>query len=263
MATKVLRPCIRSNLHKPHVHSRHFFANPFTNNTSEPTANVLTASRTLPYPALPIFDIIADISFYPCFLPYCTAAKVTSHSEPDAHYKRRWPQTACLTIGFQDKVSESFMSRIYCVPPTTIKGRAGVGVVEAVSGSDTHGPSIAAADDIKHHTDGHGTDGDHQMTKGGSPMTILRTCWQIRGYPYKPHHGKLPQEESLEPVPESQEMTDVSLRIEYAFKNPMYEVMSKALAPQVADTMMQAFEKRVQDVLGEGMSDKRTMTNGA
>ena len=45
------------------------------------------------------------------------------------------------------------------------------------------------------------------------------------------------------------EQTQVSLAVEFAFANPMYAALSGGVAPKVAEFMIKAFEKRVQQVL--------------
>lgn len=44
--------------------------------------------------------------------------------------------------------------------------------------------------------------------------------------------------------------TEVRLKIEYAFANPLYAALSAAAAPKVADKMIQAFEERVRETMG-------------
>ncbi|KAK6511371.1 hypothetical protein TWF481_000288 [Arthrobotrys musiformis] len=44
----------------------------------------------------------------------------------------------------------------------------------------------------------------------------------------------------------------VDLEIEYKFANPLYAVMSEAVVPVVAGKIIEAFEGRVQEVLGRG-----------
>lgn len=45
--------------------------------------------------------------------------------------------------------------------------------------------------------------------------------------------------------------SDVHLRIEFQFTNPIYSALSGAVAPKVAEVMIQAFENRANEVLGE------------
>ena len=44
----------------------------------------------------------------------------------------------------------------------------------------------------------------------------------------------------------------MNLEIEVEFASAMYAALSKAAAPKVASMMIEAFEKRARDVLGEG-----------
>jgi len=210
----------------------------------------LTASRTLAYPAMKIFDIISDIDSYPQFIPYCQSAKVTSHSKEDEHYKRKWPQEATLIVGYGDQIKESFTSRVYCVPPISEEGRAGMGYVEAVSGEADHNMDESH---IEHHKASSG-DASAASSKD-SPMEYLKTRWTVRAYPFKPSPdgSKSPksvdgQEANSEDLAAT-EMCDVTLSIQYKFRNPMYDMMSRAVAPKLADSMVEAFEKRVRSLL--------------
>jgi coenzyme Q-binding protein COQ10 len=45
--------------------------------------------------------------------------------------------------------------------------------------------------------------------------------------------------------------TGVSLALEFAFANPFYAALSGGVAPKVADAMIRAFERRVEEVLRE------------
>ncbi|KAI9729076.1 MAG: putative secondary metabolism biosynthetic enzyme [Chrysothrix sp. TS-e1954] len=209
----------------------------------------LSASRTLPYSALSIFELITDINSYPAFLPYCRKAQVLTQSKPDEHYQRRWPQTASLTVGFNhDTISETFDSKIWCVPPIPEKGRSGVGIVESASGSDaTHTPEFAIDDHVGHHD----SSADSNANMSDSPLSLLRARWELRAYPHKPgpEDGKRPQETNIEPSQKAHERTDVSLHIEYKFRSPVYDMMSKTVAGKAAEMMVEAFEKRANEVL--------------
>lgn len=106
----------------------------------------------------------------------------------------------------------------------------------------------------------------------GGPLEMLRTRWSVRGFPFKPApvdgkslHGydqgtpekargkKEDGEDSNKSEDlEARHVTDVTLSIEFKFKNFAYDVMSRAVAPQLADKMIEAFERRVESVLGKG-----------
>ena len=233
---------------RPFFHPRTFVT---SSSSSPPSATSLSAHRILPYRTLSIFDIIADIPSYPSYLPYCRSATVTSQSEPDPHFHRRWPQTADLTIGFQDKISETFSSRVFCAPPISHKGRAGVGFVEALSGSESGEPGFLAdeLEDLKHHFDAEIQGEDktevNKAQNENSPLALLRTRWTVGAYPYKPGGGKKPQEESLGQDTEVQQMTHVGLSIDYRFRSPVYEMLGRSVTGRVAEMMIEAFEGRV------------------
>ncbi|RMZ73919.1 polyketide cyclase dehydrase and lipid transporter [Pyrenophora seminiperda CCB06] len=207
---------------------RTFLPNPFealnaaTQKNSPP--QVLTAVRTLPYPSAPIYSIIADVPNYQTFLPYCQRSDITEWSAPDKQYGRRWPSEAVLTTGFGG-LTESFTSRIYCIP-----GR----YVESVGG-DTE--TSLKPEDIAHHLEEEGgaqaEGGGQRRRRGGGGsnglLTHLRSKWCI------------------EPVQNNQ--TQVSLAVEFAFENPMYAALSGGVAPKVADFMIRAFEARAKELL--------------
>lgn len=267
--TEVLQPLMRSWKAQLRIRPTHGQApliplsrqRTFIASSQDPPAPTrLTAHRLLPYPALSIYDIVADISSYPEFLPYCRSARVTSQSAPDEHYARRWPNTATLTIGFQDRISESFTSRVFCVPPMPRKGRAGLGFVEAVSGSEIGEPvfDVDETEHLNHHLveDVRGSNSvkveEENAQSGNSPLAYLKTRWSVGAFPFKPGpgEGKKTQEYSLEPDVKSREMTEVNLLIEYRFRSPIYEVLGKTVTAKVAEMMIGAFESRVKSMLG-------------
>lgn len=222
MATsRTLRPLlqIRTSRTTPQLQAftqrRTFLPNPFAASSSQPAPQILTACRTLPYPSAPVYSIIADVPSYHTFLPYCQLSDITKWSAPDSTYGRQWPSAGILTSGFGN-ITESFASRIYCVP-----GR----FVESVGG-DT-GTSLKK-EEIAHHLE----DGAQQSERGeGSNglLTHLRSKWTIEDM------GK--------------DTTQVSLAVEYAFSNPLYAALSGNAAPKVAEFMIKAFEKRVKELL--------------
>ncbi|KAK5729861.1 Coenzyme Q-binding protein coq10, mitochondrial [Elasticomyces elasticus] len=214
---------------------RQFSLNPFAG------PQTLVATRTLPYPGKAIYDVISDVSNYSKFLPYVQSSTVTKTSQPASNGKT-YPEEAKLVIGFNGDVSESFTSRIYCVPET---------IVEAVSGQTDTGLSEK---EIAHHS-ARSSNMAEDPSRKDTVLTHLATKWLLKPYPYKPppasaihpdtthnnHHetSDLPSEEKC----------DVTLSVEFAFANPMYAALSSAAAPTVAEKMIDAFEKRVRMVM--------------
>ncbi|CBX90175.1 hypothetical protein IAQ61_001674 [Plenodomus lingam] len=201
---------------------RTFLSNPFAAlsalapQTTNAPPQILTACRTLPYPSAPVYSIIADVPSYSKFLPYLTSSQISQWSAPDAEFGRRWPSEGTLTAGFGG-IEESFVSRVYCIP-----GR----FVESVGGATQ---TSLKAGDIAHHLQETESCGPARAADESNLLTHLRSKW------------------SIEPMKDNN--TQVSLAVEFAFANPIYSALSANVAPKVADFMIRAFEKRVQEVL--------------
>ncbi|KAI9704091.1 MAG: hypothetical protein M1836_006952 [Candelina mexicana] len=222
----------------------------FMNSSFEPEPQSLFATRTLSFPASSLYTVIADIDAYSSFLPFLTTSKVTQWSNTDSKIGKKWPQEAELCVGYGG-YEETFQSKVFCVPGS---------IVEAVAGQAK--PTIAK-EMLDHHTGG-----ETSKAAAENPVfTSLLTRWSLRTFPYKPPPSPgashdpssdtageaQPQaSRSLKNPNESTEQTEVSLVIEYQFASPMYAALSKAFAPKVAGLMIEAFEKRAFDVLGEG-----------
>lgn len=85
------------------------------------------------------------------------------------------------------------------------------------------------AEEIAHHFDEGETQGQRRSPGENGLLTYLRSKWEV------------------EAVREAQ--TRVSLVVEFSFANPMYAALSGGVAPKVAEYMVKAFERRVQEVL--------------
>lgn len=221
-------------LPKPSKPSRTFVSNPLT------PLQTLTASRILPYHAPPLYNIIADITAYPEFIPYCTSSSITSLSAPDVAHKKIWPRTADLRIGY-GPYDELFRSAVYCLPHT---------VLEAVAGDAE--PTIPKSQ-LAHYYEDPEHEYDAEKSAGNrSIFTSLLTRWMFKEFPFKPPppDGKTPQE-GIASTPSSPR-TEVNLVLEVRFASAVYSALSQAAAPKVAGMMIEAFEKRASVVLGKG-----------
>ncbi|MCJ1399674.1 hypothetical protein MMC11_002876 [Xylographa trunciseda] len=210
---------------------------PFVSNPLTPSPQTLSATRTLPYSASALYALIADIAAYPSFLPYCTAASITSWSAPYPGTSTRYPRSATLTVGFQS-YSEAFHSHVFCLPDRA---------VEAVSGAAR---TTLQASELPHYQDVDPAPEDKASVE--NPIfTSLLTRWSLRSFPYKPppRSGK-PQVDNA--PTESMPRTEVGLHIEVQFASAVYAALSQAAAPKVAGMMVEAFERRAREVLGEG-----------
>ncbi|KAF1987767.1 hypothetical protein K402DRAFT_445866 [Aulographum hederae CBS 113979] len=197
----------------------------------------LTANRTLPYPSSTVYAIIADVSSYQTFLPYCLSSRVTAWSAPHPETQQSYPSEATLVVGWGN-IKETFTSSIYCVP-----GR----VVEAIGGATK---TRLRDDEIAHHKKS-----SRRLTSPGtasvpekprdagdqSILTHLSTRWTLRPFPYKP---PVPGEDGT-----PKDRTEVMLSLEFQFANPVYAALSQAAAPKVAGMMIEAFEKRIREVI--------------
>ncbi|KAF1920089.1 dehydrase and lipid transport-domain-containing protein [Ampelomyces quisqualis] len=223
MATpKTARRLLNASLYlsQPTIQRRTFLPNPFAAATgASSTPQILTAHRVLGYPSAPIYSIIADVPSYATFLPYCQRSDITHWSAPDKIYGRRWPSEGKLTSGFGG-ITESFISRVYCVPGE---------YVESVGG-DTE--TSLSRDDIAHHLEGSDTSSRGRRNGGDNGLLRhLRSKWTIKDL--------------------GRDKTGVSLALEFAFTNPFYAALSGGVAPKVADVMIKAFEQRVVALLKE------------
>ncbi len=220
------------------IRKRTFVSNPFAG-----TNQTLTVTRTLPYPNRAVYKIIADVSQYSAFVPYCVESTVLRWSRPDEE-GNKWPEEVRIAVGWGG-LNETFISRMYCVPGRTI---------EALSGATK---TTLPKDEIKHH----GSQEPVASEDGQSTLlTHLLTRWTLRSFPYKPPKVHTTIDEQAEPSRSSQEevppqeQTEVGLAIEYQFANPVYNTMSAVAAPRVMERMIDAFEGRVASLVnGPGL----------
>lgn len=129
-----------------------------------------------------------------------------------------------------------------------------MGFVEALSGSQAPAPTFTPDEDVAHY-DVADAQRLSQDEAGKGPLALLRTRWTVSSYPHKPAPASTDETHAanLEPGQKAKEMTNVNLVVEYRFENPVYEMLGQAASGKVADLMIDAFEKRVRDVLGKSV----------
>lgn len=175
----------------------------------------LKESRVLPYNSTTLYKIISDIDQYSKFIPYCQKSQVTKWSNPDQE-GNKWPEEADLKIGWGG-FEETYTSKLFCVPGS---------IVEALGGDAV---TTLPWSQLQHHT----------QSSIGSPATSnaifkrMATRWTIKS-----------QDSVASP------QTLVNLDIEFQFSNPVFGAVSKAVAPKLAEVMIEAFQKRARSVLG-------------
>ena len=161
-------------------------------------------------------------------------------SSQDPVHNRQWPHTAELKIGYAG-YEERFNSNVYCVPYR---------VLEAVSGDME--PTISRSN-LSHYLSDDSDLPLRQSSSGeGSIFSSLLTRWSFHEFPFKPRPPDGSPQEGNANKNASSPRTEVTLHIEVTFANPVYAALSQAAAPKVAGLMVEAFEKRAKEVLGEG-----------
>lgn len=210
----------------PTTSRANFFSLP-ANPLGPPPPAHLTARRRLPYSSAALYDIIADVDAYASFLPYCTHSRVTAW-RPDSQggKQQRWPAAGELTVGW-GPVTESYLSRLYCIP-----GR----VVEAVSGKGSPGISPAEAKEFGIDLDEAPPSTGLRRPSSSGLFESLVTRWTLT--------------QQGEEADRSRPWTDIELSIRYQFSNPMYQVATASVANEMAGLMVNAFEKRAKELLG-------------
>lgn len=172
----------------------------------------LSESRILPYKPDTLYTIISDVDKYKDFIPYCQKSRVTKWSSPDKD-GRKWPEEADLKVGWGG-FEETYTSKLFCVPGS---------IIEALGGDAKTTLSKAQ---LSHHSQ---ASIDAPATSNAM-FKKMATKWSVN--------------------PSGPDRTKVDLDIEFQFSNPLYGAVSKAVAPKLAETMIEAFEKRAQAVLG-------------
>lgn len=87
--------------------------------------------------------------------------------------------------------------------------------------------------EIEHHLSEEGEGPQSGKADDGRVLSHLLTRWSVKDAAAR---GQAPR-------------TEVDLAIEFQFANPLYSAMSSAVADKVAGYMIEAFEKRVREVM--------------
>ena len=120
-----------------------------------------------------------------------------------------------------------------------------------------------AREELPHYYDGAEEAGEESGGEepGNSVFSSLLTRWTLHEFPYKPPPPPSPKADGV-PMQEktasvrSECRTEVGLVIEVQFASAVYAALSQAVAPKVAGIMIEAFERRASEVLGEGMGNR-------
>ena len=134
-------------------------------------------------------------------------------------------------------------------------------MVEAIAGRTRTGLGL---EELRHHRHGESFPGE-KMASGEGIFTHLLSRWTVTPLSERQILLKGSGCERM-----GKEHTEVSLAIEFQFTNPIYSAMSSAVADSVAGVLIEAFEKRVREVLDGSCSsevqeteERRVLSKGA
>lgn len=173
----------------------------------------LSASLILPYERAPLFALIADIPSYPSFLPYLHAAHVTEHSEAiPIETSHQSSQTTFLPLDRRRWPRAADLHVAW-------KGYERVFRSQVKCIPERSVEAISAGED------------------GKDLFEEMRAQWTLKDLPTENGNGKRP-------------MTEVQFTINARFQSALMAMLGQAAAPRVAGLVMNAFERRAQEVLG-------------
>lgn len=235
-----LRPRISSTLvsvaANPHTKryssSSSWLLSALPNLSASSPPQTLHASRVLSYLPSQIYTLIADVGAYRAFLPHCSSSLVRAWATPmEQEGAPRSPALADLTVGW-GPFTETYTSRVYCVPPGKGEDGSVIGIVEAVSGNAHTTISPETLQNL-----GYNATGQSSLPSVESGIfESLVTRWTVRPVT---EHGK------------SEASSEVTLTVKFQFANAMLGHAVGQLANEKIDEMVQAFENRADQLYGK------------
>ena len=217
-----------SDATKPHTKrysSSSWLLSALPNLSAASPPQTLHASRVLSYPPSQIYTLIADVGAYRAFLPHCSSSLVRAWATPTGQEGTpRSPALADLTVGW-GPFTETYTSRVYCVPPGKGEDGAGIGIVEAVSGKAHTTISPETLQTLGYNATGKSS--LPSVESGIFESLVMR--WTVR------------------PVIESgksETSSEVTLTVKFQFANAMLGHAVGQIAKEKVDEMVQAFENR-------------------
>ncbi|KAH9855017.1 dehydrase and lipid transport-domain-containing protein [Lenzites betulinus] len=174
--------------------------------------------KIFPYTRKQLYELVADATSYPRFLPFCTDARVLrKQSEPDRSH-----MDLELTVGFMS-FKESYVSKVTCRPYES---------VEAVAASETH--LFKSLNSVWR----------FQPASAQSPHSTTRALSEA-------HPQETSKAAAASAGPDSCP-TLVTLDLSFEFANPVHAAVSATVFGQVSKLMVKAFEERCVDIYGYG-----------
>ncbi|KAF8627167.1 hypothetical protein AX15_004487 [Amanita polypyramis BW_CC] len=79
--------------------------------------------KVLPYGQVQLYNVVSDVSSYPCFVPFCTASHITKPLVEEKPGSGVHVMEAELAVGFRS-FKESYVSKVTCIPFTSVLAEA-------------------------------------------------------------------------------------------------------------------------------------------
>ncbi|KAI0722624.1 dehydrase and lipid transport-domain-containing protein [Earliella scabrosa] len=218
-----LAPCARPPLSRqlftlPDLSSLSPFSGQDGNDSGQ---QVYHERKIFPYTQKQLYELVADASSYPRFLPFCTGARVLNQ-QPHPSDHGRLNMDVELTVGFMS-FQETYVSKVVCRPYES---------VEAVAASST--PLFKSLNTIWRFQPA-----SRQSPHPASPSLAAQ--------------NRDPAEGAAEPASVGgASPTLVTLDLSFAFANPVHAAVSATFFGQVSKMMVKAFEERCLEIYGQG-----------
>ncbi|KAI0638517.1 dehydrase and lipid transport-domain-containing protein [Trametes polyzona] len=217
-----------------HRLSRHIFTppdlsslSPFSggNGGGDPQPQIYHERKIFPYTQKQLYELVADATSYPRFLPFCTDARILRKFPEQPDQPGRRTMDVELTVGFMS-FKESYVSKVTCRPYES---------VEAVAASAT--PIFKTLNTVWR----------FQPASAQSPLPAARFPWE------GPQQGTSNATAATAPQQDGNARpTLVTLDLSFAFANPVHAAVSATVFGQVSKLMVKAFEERCLEIYGKG-----------
>ncbi|KAF9462607.1 dehydrase and lipid transport-domain-containing protein [Collybia nuda] len=92
----------------------------------QPEVHTYHERKIFPYKQKQLYDVVADVGSYPCFIPFCTKSRIIKPPPRKAVADAKpapFTMEAELTVGFL-AFQESYVSRVSCDPYESVKAVA-------------------------------------------------------------------------------------------------------------------------------------------
>lgn len=190
-----------------------------------------------------LYDLVADATSYPRFLPFCTNARILGKHQGRPDLPGRTTMDVELTVGFMS-FQESYVSEVTCRPYESVEvcsvPRHGVlrmliSRLQAVAASAT--PLFKSLNTVWR----------FQPASAQSPHSTARFPSEARQQDISNAAAAVAPPQGGDARP-----TLVTLDLSFAFANPVHAAVSATFFSKVSKMMVQAFEERCLEIYGPG-----------